>query len=280
MWFREESQLWPGQSFSLETTRCIEDIRSRYQHIQVFETATYGRLLVLDGCIQLTERDEFSYHEMMAHTGVFGMGGEARTVLVIGGGDGGVVRELCKHASVEEIHLCDLDEEVIRVSKEYFPKVASGLSDSRVTIHVEDGAEYMARHSNKFDLIIVDSSDPIGPAETLFGADFKTACHKALNSRGVLIQQGECMWLHLELIKTMLVQSRELFDSALYSWHSIPTYPCGTIGLAVAVKGDLDVKQPKSFKGSSSVLLETRYYTEDIHKASFMLPKFVADALI
>ncbi|KAG8677923.1 putrescine aminopropyltransferase [Ceratobasidium sp. 394] len=158
-WFREINSQWPGQAMTLKVNRILHVEKSKYQDVLVFDSATYGNVLVLDGVIQCTERDEFSYQEMIAHIPLASHPNPKR-VLVIGGGDGGVVREVLKHDTVEEVVLCDIDEAVIRVSKTYLPHMSSLLSDKRVTVYVGDGFAYLQRNTAQFDCIITDSSDP------------------------------------------------------------------------------------------------------------------------
>ena len=203
-WFNEkETDLWKGQRMGLRVKKCLADRKTKYQHLQVFETESYGRMLVLDGVIQLTERDEFAYQEMLAHVPVFSHP-SPKSALVVGGGDGGIIRELCRHSTLERIVMVELDEGVPAASKEFFSTtMATAFGDERVELIIGDGAAFMSEEKNhgKFDIIIVDSSDPIGPASVLFENKFYSDIARVLAPGGVCATQGECMWLHATLIR-------------------------------------------------------------------------------
>uniref|UniRef100_A0A8C9HGP0 PABS domain-containing protein n=1 Tax=Piliocolobus tephrosceles TaxID=591936 RepID=A0A8C9HGP0_9PRIM len=187
-WFSEFSLMWPGQAFSLEIKKILHETKSKYQNILVFESTTFGNVLVLDGVIQLTERDEFAYHEMMAHIPM-NVSKEAKKILVVGGGDGGVIRELCKYKHVDSIDICEIDEMVIDVSKKYFKEVSKGFDDKRVNVFIEDASKFLENITNTYDVIIVDSSDPIGPAESLFNQTFYEKVFNALKPNGCCVSQ-------------------------------------------------------------------------------------------
>lgn len=280
-WFCEVGPLWPGQAMSLEVEEMLHDEKSEYQHVQVMKSKSYGTVLMLDGVIQVTERDEFAYQEMIAHLPLMSHK-NPKKILVVGGGDGGVLREVLKHSSVEELVLCEIDKMVIDVSKKYLPTLSNGaFDDPKVTVFCGDGAEYMRQHENYFDVIITDSSDPIGPASTLFEKNYYSLMHKALKCDGLLCTQGECMWLHLELIGTMLSFCRELFPTVEYAYTTIPTYPSGQIGFVLCSKDSAtNFKEPVNQVGDRVVEGATfRYYNQGIHRASFVLPEFARKAL-
>ncbi len=270
-WFTEADGLWPGKAMTLKVDRVLYEGRSEFQQIRVFENSGCGRVLTLDNIIQLTEHDECAYQEMLAHVPLFAHD-DPKRVLVIGGGDGGIVREVVRHAGVESVELCEIDEEVIRVSREFLPFTASGLDDPRVAIRVEDGAKWVADHPKTYDCIIVDSSDPIGPAEVLFQEKFYRDLRGALRPGGVIATQAECVWLHRDIIVPLVQNARKLFDRADYCWTSVPTYPSGTIGLLVASLG-ADVTQPRR-KPTAAMQEALRYYNPHIHQAAFCLPEF------
>lgn len=267
-WFSEYGTLWPGQCLSIQVEEVLFEGKSEYQDILVFQSKTYGKVLVLDGVIQITERDEFAYQEMMAHLPLCSHP-NPKKVLVIGGGDGGILREVCKHKELEEITICEIDKMVIEVSKKYLPVTSIGYSDKRVNIHVGDGAAFMRDRQSEFDVIIVDSSDPVGPAETLFQASFYECMRDALKPDGIICTQGECIWLHLNLIENLLDFSRKIFKNVQYAYTSIPTYPSGQIGFIIGSKSD-KCDTPKRTPNLENL----RYYNSDIHKASFVLPQF------
>lgn len=188
-WFREISNMWPGQAMTLKVNQVVHHEKSQYQDVLIFESSDYGMVLVLDNVIQCTERDEFSYQEMITHLGMFSHP-EPKRVLVIGGGDGGVLREVVKHECVEEAILCDIDEAVIRLSKKYLPGMSVGFQHPNVKVHVGDGFAFLKEYVNHFDVIITDSSDPDGPAEELFRKPYFELLFAALREGGVITTQG------------------------------------------------------------------------------------------
>ncbi|KAG8568475.1 hypothetical protein GDO81_014014 [Engystomops pustulosus] len=192
-WFRETCSLWPGQAMSLQVEEVLHHHKSAFQEILVFKSKTYGNVLVLDGLIQCTERDEFSYQEMIANLPLCSHP-NPKKVLIIGGGDGGVLREVVKHPSVESVVQCEIDEEVINVSKQYLPGMAVGYSSPKLTLHVGDGFQFMKQNQDAFDVIITDSSDPVGPAESLFKESYYQLMKTALREGGILCCQGEKMF--------------------------------------------------------------------------------------
>eukprot|EP00736_Rhodelphis_marinus_P008398 Rmarinus@m.15437 len=276
-WFSEKGPMWKGQAMTLEVEEVLFDEHSKYQDVLVFKSVTYGTVLVLDGVIQATERDEFAYQEMIAHLPLCSHPNPEK-VLVVGGGDGGVLREIARHDCVKEIHICELDQMVIDVSKKYLPCMARGFNDARVHVHIQDGAEFMKTCGIKFDVIIVDSSDPVGPAEVLFKKPFYEGMRDALTDEGIVCTQGECMWLHLDLIGPMLEFCTDLFASAEYAYTTIPTYPSGQIGFILCRKSGAPCSsEPRKFK--DEVQGDLRYYNPAIHKASFVLPEFCRRAI-
>ncbi|ODQ73895.1 hypothetical protein LIPSTDRAFT_274802 [Lipomyces starkeyi NRRL Y-11557] len=273
-WFREVSdELWPGQAMTLRVNQILHVEKSKYQDVLVFESSNYGNVLVLDGVIQATERDEFAYQEMITHLAMFNHANPKR-VLVIGGGDGGVLREIVKHESVEEAILCDIDECVIRVSKKYLPSMAVGFQHPKVKVFVEDGFKFLAAYKNYFDVIITDSSDPEGPAESLFQKPYYELLNDALTEKGVITTQGsENIWLHMPLIRDLKKACSEVFPVAEYAYTTIPTYPSGQIGFMVCSKDtECKVDTPTRVTDPEKEKELFRYYNAAIHKASFVLP--------
>ncbi|KAI9212297.1 hypothetical protein DS838_002829 [Geotrichum bryndzae] len=247
--------------------------------VLVFESTDYGNVLVLDGAIQATERDEFAYQEMIAHLAL-NSHPDPKKVLVIGGGDGGVLREVIKHAGVEQAVLCDIDEAVPRVSKQFLPEMAAGFNDPRVTVHIGDGFKFLAEYKNTFDVIITDSSDPEGPAESLFQKPYFVLLNEALTEKGVITTQGESIWLHLKIISDLKKACKEVFPVVEYAYTTIPTYPSGQIGFMVCSKdANANVKTPlRSFSDEENDKIN-RYYSKEIHSASFVLPTWAKKAL-
>jgi len=214
---------------------------------------------------------------------------EPKKALVVGGGDGGVLRELSRYSSLEEIHIAEIDGMVIDVSKKYFPKMASGFLDPRVTVHVCDGIKFVQEApEGTYDVIIVDSSDPVGPAEVLFEEPFFQYMHKALAPGGIVCTQAESQWYHLEIIKSLATMCKRVFagGSVQYAYTTIPTYPSGQIGFMVCTKADDGgLHDPRVARRSpppppeGSGMPPLRYYNTDLHKAAFVLPTFARDAL-
>lgn len=279
-WFAELGQLWPGQAMCLEVEKVLYDKKSEYQHIVVFDSKTWGRVLVLDGVIQCTERDEFSYQEMIAHVPMFSHPNPKR-VLVIGGGDGGVVREVVKHECVEKVVLCDIDKDVIEVSKQFLPHMAKAFEHPKVEVFVGDGLQFMEEHENAFDVIITDSSDPVGPAETLFTDSYYALLKRALRDGGIVCSQGECQWLHLDLVKRLLKFNRFLYPTVAYAYTCIPTYPAGQIGFVLCGKDEnTSFKEPlRTITDAEAQAMDLKYYNSEIHRAAFVLPQFAKKAL-
>lgn len=204
-------------------------------------------------------------------------------MLLVGGGDGGALREICRHKDVEKIVMCELDERVVEVCKKFFPTtLATAFNDPRVELLFKDAAVYMKENKGTFDAIIVDCSDPVGPAEALYSSEFYQDMHDALRDGGIVCTQGECQWLHLDLIDRVLRDAKKLYPVVDYAYACVPTYPDGQIGFVMAVKSDkacpLTLRNPKRAITAemSSVF---RYYTQAAHKAAFVLPKFAESKL-
>lgn len=280
-WFRELHEMWPGEARTLKVKQLLYSGKSDFQHVVVFESETYGTTLVLDGAIQLTQRDEFAYHEMIAHVALCAHP-EPKKVMIVGGGDGGVLREVLKHACVESVVLCDIDSAVVRASKTFFPFLAPAFADPRLTLVIDDAAKYLCAHESEFDVIISDSSDPIGPAAVLFGMSFTRMIASALRPGGIAITQGESQWLHLDVIRELLGNACSLFEHVEYCWSSVPTYPSGNMGFAVLRKAGGyapgGCARPRRELPAAQAN-ELRYYSPAIHAACFALPAFAQRAL-
>jgi len=278
-WFREISDMWPGQAMTLKVKKVVHHEKSQYQDVLIFESTDYGMVLVLDNVIQATERDEFSYQEMITHLAM-NSHPNPKKVLVIGGGDGGVLREVVKHECVEEAILCDIDEAVIRLSKQYLPNMAVGFNHPKAKTHVGDGFKFLEEYKDTFDVIITDSSDPEGPAESLFEKPYFQLLHDALREGGVISTQAENQWLHMPLICKLKKDCKEIFPVAEYGYTTIPTYPSGQIGFMVCCKDpSRNVKEPLRKWSPEEEDKLCRYYNSEIHKAAFILPNFAKKAL-
>lgn len=250
----------------------------------MLKTKAFGLVLVLDGAIQCTNRDEFSYHEMIAHLPSTGLARAPKKALVVGGGDGGVLRELCRYESLERLDIAEIDGRVIEVSKQYFPAIAKGYDDPRVNVHVCDGIEFVKNApENEYDVIVVDSSDPVGPAAVLFERPFFEAMHRALAPGGFICTQGESQWYHLEVIKVLAGMCKEVFvgGSVNYAYTTIPTYPSGQIGFMICGKANADGTRPDPRTPKRDVPNEDslKYYSKELHQAAFVLPRFARNEL-
>ena len=277
-WFMEESEQWPGQAMSLKVDKVKYSNRSQLQELAVFENkGPWGTVMTLDGCIQLTDKDEFVYHEMMAHVPL-SLHPNPKHVLIIGGGDGGVMREVLKHSTVERCDLVDIDGDVIEQSKLHFPQVAVSFSNPKSNAVVGDGAAFVSGKENEYDVIVVDSSDPDGPASVLFGVEFYSNVKKALKPGGIVCSQGECIWIHALLIEKMVrfLSDDVGFSSVHYGMMYIPTYPCGSIGCLVSCKETTAIAVPTRPLESCPFFAELKYYDSNVHRAAFVLPKFAS----
>ncbi|MCP3968392.1 MAG: spermidine synthase [Lentisphaerae bacterium] len=260
-----------GFGIAIEIKEKLVSTVSEYQKIELFETANLGKMLVLDDIIQFTEYDEFCYQEMMAHVPLFAHP-NPENVLVIGGGDGGVLREIAKHDCVKRIDICEIDQKVIDICREYVPSLAKGYDDPRVNLYVGDGNVYIQDKQQFYDVIIVDSTDPIGPGESLFNEDFYRGMRGALRESGVITSQSESIFLHQDVIQGLLRIAKKLFTKYSYAGMYVPTYPAGNIGLCAASLGP-EVEVPAR-RPSVEMQRQLRYYTPEVHEAAFKLPRF------
>lgn len=275
-WFFEKTPFEKGVCLGVKIKNKVAEEKSAFQFIEVFDTYEYGRMLVLDGVIQLTEFDEFSYHEMFVHVPMQSHP-DPKSVLVVGGGDGGMVRELVKHDCLERIDMCEIDGGVVEISKRYLPFTASGLSDPRVKVYLEDGAVFIQNHQRQYDLILVDSSDPIGPAEVLYKRPFYEGIKGALREGGAALCQCETIFYYLPLIKSFVSAIRDLFPRMQYMNTLVPTYPSGMIGQLVCSLGPDYTEPVRDLPAKTADTL--RYYSPEVHRAAFHLPRFAAKEL-
>ncbi|KAG5487836.1 hypothetical protein LSCM4_07515 [Leishmania orientalis] len=286
-WFREVSSMWPGQAQGLKVDKVLYDHPTEFQHLTVFESdpkGPWGTVMVLDGAIQLTDYDEFVYHEMLANLSLT-CHHKPERVLVIGGGDGGVVREVLRHKCendgiVQSIELVDIDGAVIEQSKLHFPQIACGFANPCVTATVGDGAAFVKNAPDStYDVVIIDTTDPEGPASELFGTEFYKNVLRILRPHGIVCNQGESVWLHRPLIEKMMgfLKKDIGFATVKYAMIYIPTYPCGSIGTLICAKSpDTDVTVPVRSVESLGFADKLKYYSTDMHKAAFVLPRFAA----
>lgn len=277
LWFSENHT--PDVKLSLRLDRHLYSAQSDYQQIDVFESCEFGRVLALDGNIMLTERDEFIYDEMMAHVPMAVHPG-IRNVLVIGAGDGGVIKELTRYKGIESIDLVEMDPLVLDVCRKYLPGNACRLDDSRVHIYTGNGLKFIRRCENKYDLIVVDSTDPFGPSEGLFTKEFYGNCYKALREDGIMVnQQGSPFYA--EDANAMQRSHKRIADtfpiSRVYQAH-IPTYAAGywLFGFASKKYHPIDDLNKDAW---NALGLKTRYYTTRLHVGAFYLPAFLEEFL-
>ncbi len=274
-----DETLHPHFRCSMIADRVLYENRTGHQHLIIFDNATFGRVMMLDGVVQLTTKDEFIYHEMMAHVPLFSLGERAKRVLIVGGGDGGVMREVLKHKGIERVVLCEIDGTVVDICKEHLPEISQGaFGDARVEIIIADGVRYVAETPERFDAIIVDSTEPIGPAAVLFTREFFEGCARCLNEPGVLITQNGLPFLHPgHLAETMGLFATIFADKATYLVDQ-PTYFGGPFALAWASNDSglratpLNLIEDR-FNASG---IDARYYTPEVHKAAFALPTYIA----
>ena len=249
----------------------IHEVKSEYQHIEVFKTKYFGKLLRLDGIIQMTEFDEANYHEMIAHVPM-NTHKCPENVLVIGGGDGGAVREVLKHKDVKKVDLVEIDKAVINISKKFFSDVSKSLDDPRLSIINEEGAKY-ARFCNTFyDVIIIDSTDPFSVGQSLFKESFYSYLKKILKFGGIIVSQSESMFYDLDLIKEMHEFKKKYFKHVKYYYTMVPTYPSGTIGFQFC--SEMDYSNEKNNVDKIDGL---KYYNSHIHSGSFVTPNFISN---
>ncbi len=277
LWFTENHT--PNVKFSIRVDRQLYTGQSDFQRIDVFESKEFGRFLTLDGYMMLTERDEFIYHEMITHVPMAVHPGIKR-VLVIGAGDGGVIRELTRYGGIESIDMVEIDPLVVEVCKKYLPQTACRLDDERVSIYYEDGLRFVRSKEDRYDLIIVDSTDPFGPGEGLFTKEFYGSCYKALKEDGIMVNQHESPFYSEDAIACQRAHKRivESFPiSRVYQAH-IPTYPSGHWLFGFASKKYHPVHDLDGAKWNL-LGIKTRYYTTRLHSGAFMLPAYVEELL-
>lgn len=277
LWFSEKHT--KNCKFSIKVDKQIYTAKSDFQRIDVFESKEFGRFLTLDGYMMLTEKDEFIYHEMITHIPM-AVHPNVKNVLVIGAGDGGVARELTRYSTIESIDIVEIDEMVVDVCRKYLTQTACGFDDKRVNLYFQDGLKFIRKCEDKYDLIIVDSTDPFGPGEGLFTKEFYGNCFKALKEDGIMVNQHESPFYEDDAIAMQRAHKRivESFNiSRVYQAH-IPTYPSGHWLFGFASKkyhpvGDLKAKE------WDQLALKTKYYNTNLHKGAFYLPNYVEELL-
>ena len=276
-WFYE--YFTGNAKFGIKIKDHFIDTRSEFQKIDFYDSYEYGRFFTLDGFIMLTERDEFIYHEMLVHLPM-AVNADAKNVLIIGGGDGGAVRELVRYPGVRHIDMVEIDKDVVDACRDYLPSVACKLDDPRVHITYEDGLRFVRRKEDEYDLIIVDSTDPFGPGEGLFTKEFYGNCYKALTANGILVNQHESPFYpdDARAMQRAHYRIRECFPlSRVYQAH-IPTYPSGHWLFGFASKKYHPLKDLRETQWNMRGL-DCRYYTTTLHKGAFYIPAYVEELL-
>ncbi len=272
VWFTEYWTENIGLTFKVKE---VKKIKSKYQEIAILDTLEFGKMLVLDGLVQTTEKDEFIYHEMISHPAML-IHKNPERILVIGGGDGGTIREILKYPSVKEAHLCEIDEEVIFVAEKYFPSISYALKDPKVKIFIEDGNEFLEEKKGYYDIIIMDNSDPIGASEVLFKAEFYQKVKEALKEDGIMVAQTESPILQKDYFKNAVNEISKVFKNVEVYLAYIPTYPSGMWSFTIA-SDNVDLKNNKNISRFDNI--ETKYFNLDIFNSLYVLPTFVKNII-
>ncbi|MBP0466889.1 polyamine aminopropyltransferase [Roseomonas sp. PWR1] len=282
LWVNETLYAAWGQRFRVK--RELARVRSDFQDIMVFESETHGRVMMLDGVVQITEADEFSYQEMIAHVPLLAHGA-AKDVLIIGAGDGGVLRRVLQHKGVERAVMVEIDGEVIRLAKEFLPTIAGDAwSDPRAEVLVADGIDYVRRAPDaSFDVVIVDSTDPIGVGEVLFTDEFYANCARLLTARGLVVNQCGVPQMQADELRETSVRRGKAFPDIWAYVAAVPTYVGGFMTLGWAAKDAacraVPVEEIRRRAAAAGILGATRYWTPEIHAGAFHLPPYIAEHL-
>ncbi len=268
-----------GQAFRVD--EMLYEVKTDHQHVTIFHNATFGRVLVMDGVVQTTEKDEFIYHEMMTHVPILAHGDVGR-VLIVGGGDGAMLREVTRHRRIGQITQVEIDRKVIDMCRTYLPHHSQGaFEDPRVEIVIDDGLHFVKTTSERFDVIISDSTDPIGPGETLFKEDFYANCKRCLTQNGILVAQNGVAFMQLDEVRTTAHRLNRVFKDWHFYTAAVPTYVGGVMTFAWGTD-DVTMRFIDSHLLKSRYInsqLDTRYYTPAIHRAAFALPGYVLEAI-
>lgn len=266
----------PNVGLSLHITNILHEEETPYQHIEIAESLEFGRMLILDGVFQTSVKDEWCYHEMVSHVPLMVHPNPER-VLIIGGGDGGVAREVCRHDTVKQVDLCDIDGRVIELSKEYFPTISKVLLDppAKLHVHVGDGIAFAKAVKDFYDVIIIDCSDPIGPGEGLFTRDFYKSAFEALRKDGLIVQQSESPIVQQHLVHEIYEAMGDVFPIVRSYFSHVPLYPECMHSFMLASK----VYDPLTVEVSRPAPSPMKYYNKHIQKSCFVLPNFYKEVL-
>lgn len=275
LWVTEEHRGITAHRFRVAQT--LFSGRSPYQQIDIVQTTGHGRMLLNDGMIMLSEKDEFIYHEMIAHVPVFAHPNPQK-VLIIGGGDGGTAREILKHADIDQVVMVEIDEMVVSACRDHLPSVSCALDDPRLELIIADGVAYAADAAEMFDIVIIDSTDPVGPAAPLFDRAFYGNISKILGPGGIMIAQAESPYYDLDIQRGMLANQRPFFNKLHLYLFSTLVYPGGTWSFTFASHGPCPINDFMTDRVRDSGI-RFRYYTPGVHPAAFMLPAEISDDL-
>lgn len=277
LWFSELHN--KNSKFSIKVKEHIYSIQSAFQKIDILDTYEYGKVLIIDGYIMLTEKDEFVYHEMIVHVPL-AINPNIKNVLVVGAGDGGTLRELIRYKTVDTIDFVEIDKEVVKASKKYLPFLNSGFNDNRINTFYEDGVEFVKDKENVYDLIIIDSTDPIGPGEGLFTTEFYNNCFKSLKDDGILVNQSESAYFQEDRLEFQraIEKLKSIFPITTAYQANIPTYPSGNWLFGFASKKYHPLKDQKTMEWQK-LGLKTKYYNENLHRGAFYLPNYILDII-
>jgi spermidine synthase len=279
LWFKES--LTPSVGNSLRVDNLVYADDSDLQHILLFDNDTHGRVLAIDGLVQVSLSDEFVYHEMVTHVPLLAHGA-VKSVLVVGGGDGGAMREILRHPGVERVVLAEIDGEVIDFSRKWLPEVSKGsFDDARVEIKIVDGVDYMKTGEEKFDLIIIDSSDPVGPSAVLFTREFYQSCHGRLAEGGILVTQSGLAAIHSDVVEDTSKSFKAIFKHHGFYGITVPTFSGGVMTLGFATDREANIAPAAgAIEARFEALdIDTQYYTPAVHRGAFALPRYL-DRLI
>lgn len=275
------SEKWPDLETRYRVRSVLYDEQSDFQHMQLVDTYEYGRMLLLDGIVQTTERDEFIYHEMMVHVPVLSHP-DPKKVLIIGGGDGGILREVLRYDYIGKATIVEIDPQVIKFCKEHLPSISKGaFDDSRVDLIINDGAEYVNETDEKYDVIIVDSPDPIGPARILFSEKFYLDIHKILTPQGIMVRQTGSLELQGNEQKEANSILKNIFHYNAFYVYTVPTYVGGLFSTVFCsdTVNPLEIRNEELKRKLEQASIETLYYNPGIHVGAFHVPEFMKERL-
>lgn len=276
----EAEILYNGIEAHYQNDKTIYHEKNDIQDLILFDNPILGRVLMLDGVTQVTEKDEFIYHEMMSHVPLF-YHDNPENILIIGGGDGGIAREVLRHKRVKSVTMIEIDADVVNFAKKFMPKISNGAFDNpKLTLKIADGVDFVQTTSQKFDIIIVDSTDPQGPGSVLFTKEFYADCHKILNNKGILVTQNGVPFMQSDELKQSVTYFRQIFQYGLCYRATIPTYAFGEMAMGFASDTDYSTTDISIIHSRfEAEKFECNYYTPALHKAAFALPAYIQKIL-